>query len=165
MRKEGRQRFSESKHIPTYSGAGGSIAFAHVAGFFALAGQQRAAKALHERALIERLLENAESTLLKRLAADFVRRKCGHEYGWSAGAGFEQARVKIEPAHARHSYVADQTGRTTQDPRLQEILGGRKGHCFVAMRLQKPCCRFANGLVVVDDGDHGSHARKKVPLS
>jgi len=61
--------------------------------------------------------------------------------------------LQLEPVHARHLNVDEQTGSVVQLDGVQETFGRFKGSRSKAERLDEECRSPTDGLIVVNDRD------------
>ena len=77
--------------------------------------------------------------------------KGGDEDGGHAFALGNQMPLEIDPAHARHSDIGNQTGRIADAGRSQELFGGCKCIGGETMQTKELSRRKPNGFVIVNN--------------
>jgi len=126
---------------------------------------QRVLDADDERLVVEGLLDEVHGAALHGL----------HGHGHIAVAGDHDHRdallaareigLQLQPAHARHAHIKQETAGAARIVGVQEVLRGRVGLDAHAHGLDQPLQRAAHGLVVVDDEDGLFSAHRPTPAA
>src|SRR5262245_34567167 len=81
-----------------------------------------------------------------------------HEDDGNAMTRIDQEALQLKSTETCHAHVADQAGGVAGEARPQELLGRRKRHRRIAMRPEEAPGCLANGLIIVDNRNHGDLA-------
>ena len=89
----------------------------------------------------------------------------GEEDDRKGRVGAGELSLKVEAAQPREAHVEDKASRRIDSGSLQERLGAREDLDRKTHGGEEPPERVADGWVVVDDEDHGSHRAHAAPGS
>jgi hypothetical protein len=100
---------------------------------------------------IEGLGKKTHCSRRQRFRAAVFLGKGGDEDDRHAFALGNQVPLEINPAHARHSHIGNQTGRVADARRPQELFGGCKCIGGETMQTKELGRRESNGFVIVNN--------------
>src|SRR4029079_8851669 len=108
---------------------------------------------VEEKLIVERLLQEFDSTALHCPDRDRYVTMSGDEDDWDECACRLQAVLQLEPTHPRHANVEDDAASGSRRVIQQKLIGRREDLDFQLYLLHQPTNGVAHGRIVIHNED------------